>query len=565
MTIEDVKKFKEYFYKKIADFDESSMITPNINGEKETGKHKKATLEIKKGDLSEFLQNNEVTLNTLCLASTILTLNKFNFTKEILIYYGNNIPFASKTDDRTISVKNYLDELNETYKETLNYQDVSSQDLLSESNLKLEFYYNYNDDLKFDVSENEYPNYLKVIEEDDKITLSLLFNDQLYSDEYINIFLKSIEIIMRQIISNDPNELSICDIAIEQEQENIEFLDIGIPYLHKRFEKQVEENPDKTALVSNGEIFTYSELNQKANRIANALIKRGVKPKNNILIKLPRTSDLIASIWGILKAGCAFIPMDTEYPKERIDYIYENSQAEYIISNETNDESIDIKELLKEENTENPNVEISPDDLAYMIYTSGSTGNPKGVMIRHKNICNLVEDYPKTHYDRLLSMTTISFDVALEDILTSLTGGLELIFANDIEIKSTPELVKLINKYEPQVMDVTPSRLAAYLEVDSFCKAIKCIECIFIGGEQFSASTYTEFIKHSDAIVYNSYGPTETTITSNNKIVTDVNDLTVGPPVRNYITDVRRIQVRVKKNDGRFLVILGILCSAQII
>ncbi len=546
MTIEDVKKFKEYFYKKIADFDESSMITPNINGEKESGKPKKATLEIKKEELNNFLQNNKITLNTLCLASTILTLSKFNFTKEILIYYGNNIPFASKTDDRTISVKNYLDEINETYEETLNYQDVSSQDLLSESNLKLEFYYNYNDDLKFDVSENEYPNYLKVIEEDDNVTLSLLFNDQLYSDEYIDIFLKSIETIMLQIISNDINELSICDIAIEQEQENIEFLDFGIPYLHKRFEKQAEENPDKTALVSNGEIFTYSELNQKANRIANALIKRGVEPKNNILIKLQRTSDLIASIWGILKAGCAFIPMDTEYPKERIDYIYENSQAEYIISNETNDESIDIKELLKEENTENPNVEISPDDLAYMIYTSGSTGNPKGVMIRHKNICNLVEDYPKTHYDRLLSMTTISFDVALEDILTSLTGGLELIFANDIEIKSTPELVKLINKYEPQVMDVTPSRLAAYLEVDSFCKAIKCIECIFIGGEQFSASTYTEFIKHSDAIVYNSYGPTETTITSNNKIVTDVNDLTVGPPVRNYITDVRDI-------DGKLL------------
>ena len=296
MTIEDVKKFKEYFYKKIADFDESTMITPNINGEKETGKPKKATLEIKKEDLNDFLKNNEITLNTLCLASTILALNKFNFTKEILIYYGNNIPFASKTDDRTISVKNYLDELNETYEETLNYQDVSSQDLLSESNLKLDFYYNYNDDLKFDVSENEYPNYLKVIEEEGKITLSLLFNDQLYSDEYINIFLKSIEIIMHQIISNDPNELSICDIAIKQEQENIEFLDIGIPYLHKRFEKQVEENPDKTALVSNGEIFTYSELNQKANRIANALIKRGVKPKNNILIKLPRTSDLIASI-----------------------------------------------------------------------------------------------------------------------------------------------------------------------------------------------------------------------------------------------------------------------------
>ena len=173
-----------------------------------------------------------------------------------------------------------------------------------------------------------------------------------------------------------------------------------MPLLHKRFEHHVKANPDNIALVAEDATFTADELNQKANKIANSLIKKGVKPKSNVLVMLHRNSDLIASILGILKAGCAYIPIDLEYPKDRINYIYENSQADYIISDEDTENSLNIKELLKEENTENPDVEISPDDLAYMIYTSGSTGNPKGVMISHENICNQVQN-PKSQYKSL--------------------------------------------------------------------------------------------------------------------------------------------------------------------
>ena len=157
------------------------------------------------------------------------------------------------------------------------------------------------------------------------------------------------------------DKLKINDIELV-EGEIPEFEEIETPIIHKRFEKQVVKKGDDVALVASDATLTYGELNEKSNRIANALIKRGVKPKSNILIMLKRDSNLIASILGVLKAGCAYVPIDPEYPQERINYIYENSQADYIISYETSDNSINVNELLEEELTINPNVEVLPDD-----------------------------------------------------------------------------------------------------------------------------------------------------------------------------------------------------------
>ena len=120
--------------------------------------------------------------------------------------------------------------------------------------------------------------------------------------------------------------------------------------------------------------------------------------------------------------------------------------------------------MLEEGNAESPDVDVSPDDTAYMIYTSGSTGKPKGVMISHENACNETEGNPKCEYDNLLSIATIAFDTSLEDILTGITNGIKIIFANDSEIKNVVDLIALIKKERPQVMEFTPSRLLSYLE-----------------------------------------------------------------------------------------------------
>ena len=526
--------FKEYLSKIWDDFDESTLIIPNKDGLKEKGIIKKLEHEIKKENLVKFADDNSVSINDILLASLTLTLNKFNFSDETLIFNPNNVPFASKFENREISIRDFLEKIHESHAETLEFDEhVEDKDLI----LKPKFYYAFDENLKPDF---EYSNYLIMVENDKSVSLSLFYNDGLYSEDFIDLFLSSLEKIINQIIDANIEKTELREVALVSEKENILFSEVVMPFIHKRFEKQVSLKPDEIALVASDTILTYGQLDEKANVIANALIDRGVKPKSNVLVMLPRNSNLIASILGILKAGCAFIPIDPEYPQDRISYIYENSQADYIIANKSGKNSLDVNELLEEGNIENPDVNVGADDLAYMIYTSGSTGNPKGVMITHKNICNQVSN-PKSTYDSLLCITTISFDVAIDDILTSLSNGLKLVFANDVEIKNIPELAKLINENKPEVADFTPSRLASYLEVKEFCNAISCLKCVFLGGEQFSVKVFKDLRNHSGAVVYNSYGPTETTITSNNKEVLSFDDINVGVPLDNYITDVRDI------------------------
>ena len=529
--------FNEYCSNLWLNFEESTLISQNINGDKEKGINKKSEYEIKKENLMEFTQSNSISINELLLAGLTLTLNKFNFSDETLIFNQNNVPFATKFEKRNISIRTFLEKIQENYNITHEFDEYyDSRDFP----LKPEFYYTFNENLKSNV---EYSNYLSITENDESISLSLFYNNELYTKEFIDLFLSNLDKIIDIMINADIDTTDICDIALVNENE-IVFTEVELPLIHKRFERHVIEKGDETALVASDATLTYKQLNEKANIIANSLIEKGIKAKGNVLVMLSRNSNLIASILGILKAGCAFIPIDPDYPLERINYIYENSQADYIISEESTENSLDINDLLEGNNTENPDVDVDADDLAYMIYTSGSTGNPKGVMISHENICNEVQN-PKSQYERLLCITTISFDVAMDDIFTSLANGMKLIFADDSQIKNIPELTQLISEHQPEVADFTPSRLASHLEVPEFCKAIKCLKCLYLGGEQFSTKVYENFRKYSDAIVYNSYGPTETTITSNNKEVTDVNDITVGYPLYNYVTDVRDIDGKI--------------------
>ena len=566
---------EKYFHDLLTQEVDSTVLTPNLNGNPDEGKLKLITKNVNPQLVRKFCADERVSPNVLFMASTLLNLNKYTFSDKSLIttifngrlnsnYFNTQaflvktLPILSINEDRNITVKQLLNQTDNIWKETLKHSEYPYTKISEEFQLKPEFMYTYNnfDESKLTMNGNDYEitrletvetNYkitFDVNESEDNIELAILYNEQLYTEQYIKTFLNSVVNTVSQFLHSDIDQIHINDIELNKNYDVPTFSPVETPIIHKRFEKQAEENPNNIALVAEDATLTADELNKKANKIANALIKKGVKPKNNVLVMLHRNSDLIASILGILKAGCAYIPIDLEYPQDRIDYIYENSQADYIISNENNGNSLNVEELLKETDDSNPDVEINSDDLAYMIYTSGSTGLPKGVMISHENICNQVSN-PKSQYKSLLCLATISFDVSVDDILTSLSNGLKLILASDTQIKNIPELIELIDAEKPEVSEITPSRLASYLEVPEFCKVISCLKCVFLGGEQFSVKVYENFKKYCDAVVYNSYGPTETTITSNNKEVTDTNDITVGYPLKNYVTDVRDIDGKV--------------------
>ncbi len=540
------KTFEKYLLNAFKEFDESTVLNPDLDGQNGIEKFDKSIFELKNDGISEFCEKNYIDKNILFLASVALTLNKFNFNHKNLIFHENDYFFTTIFKDRNISVKKYLSAIQKDYMENMLYSDCPAEELYNKCNINPEFYYSFNSKVDVNSLKFKYSCYLSVVEEE-KFILTLSYDSQLYSGTYIDAFLKGIGTVINHFLENNPDELTLSDIALVEECENFEFSDVELPFLHKRFEKAAGEKPDEIALVASDAVLTYGQLNERANRIANSLIKKGVRPRSNVLIMLPRNSNMIASIIGALKAGCAFIPIDLNYPNERINYIYENSGADYILDVDGGiSNSLSIKELLEEDDVSNPDTDISPDDLAYMIYTSGSTGNPKGVMISHRNICNQTDVNPQVFYNSILCISTIAFDASLEGISTAISHGIKLILANDDEIKNIVELIDLINREKPEIMDLTPSRALSYLEVKEFCDAVKYLKAMFFGGEKFTANVANEFRKCSDAVMYNCYGPTETTIASNFKEITNPNDITVGKAVKNYVTDVRDI-------DGKLL------------
>ena len=393
---------------------------------------------------------------------------------------------------------------------------------------------------------------MNITDTSEELELILQYNDQLYSEDYAQTFLKSIIRVLNQFIGGNIDETKICDISLADEREDAEFGPVETPFLHKRFEEQADINPSNVALVASDRTLTYAELNEDANRVANSLIGLGVKPRSNVLIMLGRDSNLISAILGVLKAGCAFVPIDPEYPQDRIDYIYENCHADYIITDNIGDATLDINDLLKCENVDNPDVIIDSSDIAYMIYTSGSTGKPKGIMISHMNITNLFSKQEGnllndlySRMDRVIALSTVSFDAFLLDFM-SLTFGLTIILANDSEVKNIDELAQLMHRENPDAIAITtPSRAMQYLENKNFKNEFASIKHIGVGGEMLPKELVRSILENYDAEIYNMYGPTEITITSNTTRITNTDNINVGKALYNYITEIRDIDGKV--------------------
>ena len=308
------------------------------------------------------------------------------------------------------------------------------------------------------------------------------------------------------------------------------------------FRKAVEEYGDRPALYAGEDRLTYRELDRLSSRVANALLSRGVRQGQRILYMMNRDIRLIPVMLGISKAGAAFIPVDPQYPRERIDYIYENSQAVCLISSANVEGAerfpyVEAEELLAWEDDRDPRLSIPQEQLAYCIYTSGTTGRPKGVMLSHRGIVNITrpENNP---FNRdicvncrgIAAIGSVCFDISLFEIFVPLFNGRFVEFAPERAMADPEALAELILAHGADMLHCTPSRLAAYLHNRNFARAVRGVQAILAAGEILPGALVDE-LKRMGIRIYNGYGPTETTIGAT---ITEAGDNeTIGRPIAN--------------------------------
>ena len=386
------------------------------------------------------------------------------------------------------------------------------------------------------------------------------YDDAIYSQSLADSLAESIVAVADRMMAQPESQVRQLSIVSQRQEEALNKVrqtatgEAPFKFFHDCIRHFAQIQPAHEALVATDATYTYQEMDKLTDRIAAALRQYGVKDRDRVALLLPRTSRLILSLFGVLKAGAAYIPCDPEYPEDRIKLILEDSEARYIITtsskmkNVPSDKGIDVETLLAYQDGCSVTSDITPDDLAYLIYTSGSTGRPKGVMLRHEGICNYLYGHPAnvfangvlTDADRILSVTTISFDAALQDIGMAYFNGKTLVVATEEQANNPLDLARLINGQQVNMVSGTPSRWQTWLTSDDFCNAISKVKICRAGGEKFSDQLLTQLRSVTKARIFNCYGPTEITVASNNKELTTATVVTVGKPqlnVKEFIVD----------------------------
>lgn len=297
--------------------------------------------------------------------------------------------------------------------------------------------------------------------------------------------------------------------------------------LLSKFEFQVEKSPATTALVFGDESYTYKEFNDKANQLAHFLIKSGVGANDIVAVSLDRSLEMMVCIYGILKAGAAYLPLDTNLPVERLRFIADDAKFKWLFYNHNNFSAdlfpdidcYDVGQLAKELShnpTSKPRISTEANQLAYIIYTSGSTGEPKGVKCHHKGIVNRLDwmnrDYPISPEDNFIQKTPVTFDVSLWELFWPLQQGAKLIIEQPEGHKDPEQLVSTILAHQVSVIHFVPSMLNVFITHPRVrdCGSLKHIFC---SGEALPLKTVKQTYEILDQVeIFNLYGPTEASV-----------------------------------------------------
>jgi tyrocidine synthetase-3 len=414
---------------------------------------------------------------------------------------------------------------------------------------------------------------------EDSIKGVVEYNPALYKKETVGRINGHFIHLLREAFLNLETSITNLEIMPKNERELllVKINDTRSDYpkaaVHEQFEVQAEKKPENIAVeeADTGRTMTYEELNRRANQLARLLKKKGAKPGTIAAVMGERTVDIITSLLAILKAGGVFLPLDAQNPDERINFILEDSGVCIFISQhriigergelfrEFSPQNIIAMDepTVYEGSGENPHIEMSPTDLAYIIYTSGTTGKPKGVMVEHKSLANYIHfaamNYVSEETVNFPLYSSIAFDLTITSIFTPLVTGNALLVYSGWDKGNLIE--RIVDDNKVGVVKLTPSHLYLIGEKNLADSSGK-IRRFVVGGEilkyQIARDVFENF--NGKVQIYNEYGPTEATVgcmlykfdplKDRNK----GNSVSIGVPAANtqiYLLDINRRPVPI--------------------
>jgi amino acid adenylation domain-containing protein len=396
------------------------------------------------------------------------------------------------------------------------------------------------------------------------------YNTSLFAPSTIKKMMETFEGILNKIVDNP--EITISDIIEIDVSAYNNLNDTKANYpnqpLSELLSEQAKKSSKKQAIKFGSIEISYEELEQKVNQLAQSLSSKGISSGDFVGVCLPRSIELIITLRAIMQCGAAYVPLDPNYPIQRLNYMLDDSEAKFLITTKTLSTTLGAKALvliqeelflnLSEFHDKPISVSVKPDDIIYLLYTSGSTGKPKGVTITHKNLVNVLysvlENPGIKDTDTLISITTISFDIAMVELFAPLLIGAKLILTTEETAKDTRLLLDVMKDEAVTMMQATPATWQMLL--DSGWEEHLPITA-FSTGEALPLELAKNILKRVDKL-WNLYGPTETTIWSAITQVTSAdNVIPIGFPIANT-----QLYIVNEQNNLVALGNIGELCIA---
>lgn len=394
-------------------------------------------------------------------------------------------------------------------------------------------------------------------ENNQQLTLFFEYATDLFDVDTIEAFAGHLVQLLRSIVADPNQRLSQLEILTEGEKQQLLYewnpTRAELPAartIHELFLAQVRRSPDAVAISHLGRQLSYGELNQRSDQLAAQLQSAGVKPGTLVGLFIKRSPEMLVALLAILKTGAGYVPMDPGYPMERLTVMLEDSQAQVVVSERSLQRQLVtaaltvvlVDEPLAVNLVPAPLAEaVQPDDTAYVIFTSGSTGRPKGVQIPHSAVVNFLDAVAKRPGmkagDTICAVTTLSFDIAVLELLLPLSVGARIELADSATAADGIELARLMETSGTTIMQATPATWRMLL--DSGWPGRPGLKML-CGGEALSRELADRLLKCGHEL-WNMYGPTETTVWSTcAQVLPGHGDISIGTPLTNtevYIVD----------------------------